>query len=59
MAYKIVNNKVVHISPPNNLSKSQSKRIKESKVPTQMLNLLEKMRKKELEMNGRHIRLSY
>jgi len=59
MAYKIVDKKVVHISPPNNLSKSQSKQIEEAKVPPQMLNLLKKVKLEELNNYGQRIRISY
>jgi len=59
MAYKIVNKKVVHISPPNNLSKYQSKKIEEAKVPLQMLNLLKKVKLEELDNYGQRVRISY
>jgi len=59
MAYKIVDKKVVHISPPNNLSHSQSKKIEEAKVPPQMLNLLKKVKREELNNYGQRIRIIY
>jgi len=59
MAYKIVDKKVVHISPPNNLSKTQSKKIEEAKVPPQMLNLLKKVKLEEVNNYGQRIRISY
>lgn len=59
MAYKIVDKKVIHISPPNNLSKTQSKKIEEAKVPLQMLNLLKKVKLEEVNNYGQRIRISY
>jgi len=59
MAYKIVNKKVVHISPPNNLTPYQSRKIENAKAPTKVLNLLDKMQQQRFEINGRRIRLSY
>lgn len=59
MAYKIVDKKVVHISPPNNLSKYQSKKIEEAKVPPQMLHLLKKVKLEELDNYGQRVRISY
>ena len=59
MAYKIVDKKVIHISPPNNLTKAQSKAIDEAKVPKQMLELLKKIKLETLDNNGQRIRISY
>ena len=59
MAYKIVDEKVVHISAPNNLTLYQSHQIENAKAPIKVLNLLDKMKQKKFEIDGREIRLSY
>jgi len=58
MAYKIVDKKVIHISPPNNLTKAQSKAIEEAEVPKQMLELLKKMKLETLDDNGQRVRIN-
>ena len=59
MAYKIVNKKVVHISPPNNLTSYQSKRIASAKAPIKMLDALAKMKQQQFKINGRRIKISF
>ena len=59
MAYKIVDKKVLHISPPNNLTPSQSTEIEEAKVPKQMLDLLKKLKLETMDSSGQKIRISY
>jgi len=59
MAYKIVNKRVVHISPPNNLTPYQSRKITNAKVPTKMLNLLDKMKRQRFEIDGRRVKVSF
>ena len=59
MAYKIVDKKVIHISPPNNLTSYQSRQITNAKTPTKMLNLISKMKQQRFEIDGKQIRISY
>ena len=59
MAYKIVDKKVIHISPPNNLTSYQSRKITNAKVPIKMLNLIDKIKQQRFEIDGKRIRISY
>lgn len=59
MAYKILNDKVIHIAAPNNLAPSQSKKVEKSKTPARMLDLVKQMREQTLKVNGRRIRISH
>ncbi len=59
MAYKILNKKVIHISPPNNLTDYQSRKIENAKKPVKMLKLIDKIKQQKFEINGKRVRLSY
>lgn len=60
MAYKILSdNKVIHITAPNNLTPYQSRKVENTKTPILMLNLVKQMRENKLKVNGRNIRITH
>jgi len=59
VAYKITNDKVVQISPPNRLSKYQSKKLDSTKTPQKILDLVKRLKNQEFKIDGRAIRVTY
>lgn len=59
MAYKIVNNKIQHITPPNNLTLAQKRKILNAQPSKKMLQLLEKIQQISNQPISLNARLSH